>query len=160
MTWMYNLTIPLHEKWLILGDFNFMRSVDNRNRPGANLNDIFLFNYIISHLGIHEIPVKGREYTWSNMQDSPLLEKLDWFFTSCAWTLAYPNTYVAPSSTPTSDHIPLLLRVSTRIPKAKIFRFENHWIHQPGFLDVVSTAWSKPIRARSAVGVISSKYTF
>uniref|UniRef100_A0A453G251 Uncharacterized protein n=1 Tax=Aegilops tauschii subsp. strangulata TaxID=200361 RepID=A0A453G251_AEGTS len=41
-----------------------------------------IFNEIIGHLGLLELPIKGRSYTWSNMQDDPLLEQLDWFFTS------------------------------------------------------------------------------
>ena len=75
--WLYDLHIPDGENWLILGDFNFIRSLDNRNRPGGYLNDIFLFNEIIGHLGILELPIKGRAYTWSNMQADPLLEQLD-----------------------------------------------------------------------------------
>ena len=156
VTWLYNLIIPCSDNWLILGDFNFIRSVENRNKPGANMNDIFLFNDIISHLGLQEIPVKGRAYTWSNMQDNPLLEQLDWFFTSPAWTLKYPNTMVNPMAKPTSDHIPLLVRISTKIPKARVFRFENFWVKRPGFMDLVASVWNKPVRATTSVGVMSS----
>jgi hypothetical protein len=46
------------------------------------VNDVFLFNEIIGHLGLLELPLKGRRFTWSNMQAQPLLEQLDWFFTS------------------------------------------------------------------------------
>lgn len=48
-------------------------SVEGRNRDGANMNDIILFNEIISEQGLQEIPLKGRNLTWSNMQDEPLL---------------------------------------------------------------------------------------
>jgi hypothetical protein len=72
--WLHDLDVPMHENWLLLGDYNFIRSVDNRNKPGADMNDIFLFNSIISHLGLIELPLKGRSFTWSNMQDSPLLQ--------------------------------------------------------------------------------------
>ena len=74
----------------------FIRSVDNRNKPGADLNDIFLFNNIISNLGSIKLPLKGRSFTLSNMQKQPLLDQLDWFFTSSQWTLSYPNTMVSP----------------------------------------------------------------
>ena len=57
-----------------------MRSIENRNQPGGDVNDIFLFNEIIGHLGLLELPLKGRAFTWSNMQEQPLLEQLDWFF--------------------------------------------------------------------------------
>ena len=39
--WLYNLDINCDDKWLLLGDFNFMRSLENHNLPGGNVNDIF-----------------------------------------------------------------------------------------------------------------------
>ena len=65
--WLYHLQIPVDANWLLLGDFNFIRSFDNRNLPGGDVNDIFMFNEIIGHLGLLELPLKGRAYTWSNM---------------------------------------------------------------------------------------------
>jgi hypothetical protein len=44
------------------------------------------FSSAIQALVLEEIPLKGRNFTWSNMQDDPLLEKLDWIFTSANWT--------------------------------------------------------------------------
>jgi hypothetical protein len=66
--WLYNLVIPVDSLWLLLGDFNFIRSTENRNKPGGDINEMFLFNDIIGHLGLIELPLKGRLYTWSNMQ--------------------------------------------------------------------------------------------
>uniref|UniRef100_A0A453RX17 Uncharacterized protein n=1 Tax=Aegilops tauschii subsp. strangulata TaxID=200361 RepID=A0A453RX17_AEGTS len=60
------------------------------------MNDIFIFNEIIAQLGLLELPLKGRSYTWSNMQDNPLLQQLDWFFTSADWISSYPMTEVLP----------------------------------------------------------------
>jgi hypothetical protein len=111
--------------------------VENRNRDGANMTDIATFNEIISYLGLIELPIKGRAFTWSNMQMDPLLVQLDWFFTSTAWTLKFPNTMVNPLARPTSDHVPCVVSIGTSIPKAKVFRFENYWIKLPGFLDIV-----------------------
>jgi hypothetical protein len=64
------------ENWLFVGDFNFYRSLENRNREVSNVQDIMVFNSIISNLGLQEIPLKGRKFTWSNMQQEPLLEHL------------------------------------------------------------------------------------
>ena len=72
--WLYHIQIPQDDLWLFLGDFNFIRSMDNRNMPGGDINDMFIFNEIIGHLGLVELPLKGRSYTWSNMQETPLLE--------------------------------------------------------------------------------------
>jgi hypothetical protein len=67
---------------MLIGDFNFCRSVDDRNKPGGNRSHMNLLNSIINILGIIKIPLKGGSYTWSNMQSDPLLVQLDWCFTS------------------------------------------------------------------------------
>jgi hypothetical protein len=84
VSWLYSLEIAYEDQYLILGDFNFYRSNSNRNRPRGNTNDMFVFNDIIQHFGLIELPLKGRSYTWSNMQEQPLMQQLDWFFTSPA----------------------------------------------------------------------------
>jgi hypothetical protein len=91
VAWLFSLNIGSDDLWLILGDFNFYRFVENRNRDGANMNDIATFNEVISYLGLIALPIKGRSFTWSNMQIDPLLVQLDWFFTSTAWTLKFPT---------------------------------------------------------------------
>jgi hypothetical protein len=96
INWLHNLAIDDEDFWLLMGDFNFYRFADNRNKPGGNYNDFLVFNNISSHLGLIELPIKGRSYTWSNMHDSPLLEQLDWFFSSVAWTSQFPMTVVLP----------------------------------------------------------------
>lgn len=63
ITWLHDIDIPDNSNWLFLGDFNFYRSTGNMNKPGGNLNDIFIFNEVISHLGLLEIPIKGRALT-------------------------------------------------------------------------------------------------
>ena len=156
--WLYDLNIPDGDNWLLLGDFNFIRSLENRNRPGGDLNDIFLFNEIIGHLGILELPLKGRAFTWSNMQDEPLLEQLDWLFTSSSWISVYPNTIVLPMAKTSSDHVPCIVSIDTDIPKSNRFRFENYWAELPGFLDCVQNSWNAPIDADSAASILSKKF--
>jgi hypothetical protein len=84
--------------WIIMGDFNFMRSSSDRDKEGGDINGMLLFNEAISNLGIIELPLKGRKFTWSNMQQDHLLERLDWLFTSSSWTISYPSTLYTPWS--------------------------------------------------------------
>jgi hypothetical protein len=74
------------------------------------------------------------------MQQNPLLEQLDWCFTSSSWISIYPNTLMLPLARTTSDHIPCMIQIGTSNPKAKVFRFENFSIDQPGFLDIIPKA--------------------
>lgn len=144
--WLFDLHIPQSEDWLILGDFNYIRSPENRNKPGGDIHDMFTFNDFIREQNLTELPIKGRRYTWSNMQQNPLLEQLDWFFTSINWTATFLNTTVTPLGKPVSDHTPCSVVIQTTIPRSKIFRFETYWIAHPGFMEVVSQAWNKPVR--------------
>jgi hypothetical protein len=41
VSWLYNLQIPSEENWLLVGDFNFMRSPEGRNKPGGLLFHAF-----------------------------------------------------------------------------------------------------------------------
>jgi hypothetical protein len=143
--------------WLLLGDFNFIRSSENRNKPGGDIHDMFIFNEIIGHLGLVELPIKGRMYTWSNMQKEPLLEQLDWFFTSPSWTTHFPNTLVLPMAKSSSDHVPCMVTIDTIIPKARIFRFENYWVEHPSFFDCVLKSWSKPSHKSSSSAILAHK---
>jgi hypothetical protein len=104
----------------------------------------FLFNEVIGHLGLQELPLKGRKFTWSNMQKIPLLEQLDWFFTTSNWILDYPNSLVLPLARKGSDHTPCIVNIDTDIPKAKIFCFENFWVDLPRFMECVKKSWSNP----------------
>ena len=158
INWMNALVIPDEEKWMFIGDFNFYRDISDRNKPGGSIEDTFIFNSMISNLGILEIPLKGRKFTWSNMQDEPLLEQLDWCFTSTSWISSFPNTLMLPLSKPISDHVPCVVQIGTGIPKAKIFRFENFWVELPGFMETVQAVWNTNVRATNSATRITAKF--
>lgn len=103
LNWFKKIVMPDNLDWIILGDFNLIRKPEDRNKPGGDLTDMFRFNSAISTLGLNEVNLQGRKFTWSNMQPSPLLEKLDWIFTSNSWINSYPNT-----SAKALDMIPLI----------------------------------------------------
>jgi exonuclease III len=123
--WLYDYDSSALDLWLVMGDFNLIRCPENRNRPGDNVNEMLLFNDVISHLDLVEVPLKNRAFTWSNMQSNCLLEKLDWIFTSSSWTLTFPNTLAHAISHATSNHVPYVAQMDSIVPKSSIFRFEN-----------------------------------
>ena len=157
-TWTPNLNIPSAEDWLLIGDSNYICSPSNRNKPGGNINDMITFNDFIRSQGLIELPIKGTTYTWSNMQQQPLLEQLDWFLTSTNWTITYPKTLVKPLGKPVSDHIPCVVTIETTIPKSNIFRFESFWVQHPGFMELVSEVWNRPVNSTNAATVLCRKF--
>jgi hypothetical protein len=63
INWLNNIQISDQENWMFIGDFNFHRSLENKNREGGNMHDVMIFNEVISNLALQEIPLKGRSYT-------------------------------------------------------------------------------------------------
>lgn len=158
LNWFKGHEISDLDNWIFLGDFNFYRSLSNRNKPGGCLADTMLFNEAIGHLGLIELSLKGRAFTWSNMQQNPLLEQLDWFFTSVNWTIDYPNTEVLPLAKITSNHIPCKIAIGTKIPRSNLFRFENYWVEQGSFLQTIQDSWESTFSPPSAAKCISAKF--
>ena len=99
LNWFQNLQIEDDMDWLVVGDFNYMRYPSNRNKGGGNFQDMMQFNDAISKLALVEIPLKGREFTWSKMPHSWRkltgfsLLKLRLLLTLTQWLLLWPKPH-------------------------------------------------------------------
>jgi hypothetical protein len=158
MNWFGNVQMSDEVDRLIVGDFNLLRKPEDRNRPGGNIAEMMLFNEAMSSLGIVEIPLHGRRYTWTNKQQPPLLEILDWFFSSNAWTLNYPHTLAKSLIMETSDHWPCVIEIRTTIPRARVFRFENYWMTHDSFLPLVTNTWNGVFHQQDAAMLLTAKF--
>jgi hypothetical protein len=118
---------------------------------------MLLFNGIISHRDLIEVPLKNRAYTWSNIQVNCLLEKLDWVFTSSNWTVSFPNTMAYALSHATSNHVPYVTQMETIMPKSNLFRFENFWISFLDFFAYNGVFWSIPLHRDNVASLLSAK---
>jgi hypothetical protein len=156
--WLKSIEMPEETDWLIVGDFNLIRYPKNRNKPGGDLNNMLLFNEVISSQGWVYLPLHGRKFTWSNKQSSPLLKCLDWFFTSASWTLNYPNSAAKAMNMEPFDHVPCLISISTSIPKSHIFRFENYWLEHDQFMEVVAHGWNIHVQHQDAAKILIAKF--
>jgi hypothetical protein len=158
LDWFGNIQMSDDICWLVVGDFNLMRRSEDRNRPGDNISEMLQFNAAISSLGLEEIPLHGRRSTWTNKQQPPLLERLDWFFSSTAWTIAYPHSVAKSLVMETSDHWPCVIEIKTSIPKCKIFRFENFWMEHESFLPLVAAYWNGHFTQTDVAHLLSAKF--
>jgi exonuclease III len=60
LNWLKDIQINPEVDWLVVGDFNLIRGPHNRNKPGGNLQEMLLFNEVISAQGWVELPLRGR----------------------------------------------------------------------------------------------------
>jgi hypothetical protein len=90
--------MPDDMEWLLVGDFNLIHRMSDRNKPGGDLQNMLHFNVVISNLRVEELKLHGHQFTWTNTQSSPLLERLDWFLASShlddtlSWVLCHHFT--------------------------------------------------------------------
>lgn len=158
LDWFKGIQMTPKTDWLFVGDFNLIRRPEDRNREGADVNEMFLFNEEINTLDLIELPLHGRKYTWTNKQFPPLLERLDRFFTLNSWTNSFPNTVVKALTMETSDHWPCVIEICTSIPKSKIFRFENYWLSHEDFLPVTVNGWTSAQSSLDPAKNLSAKF--
>lgn len=134
--------------WFLFGDFNLVRSAADKNNGQFNPTLAAAFNDAIQNLNVSEIELSDRLYTWTNKQQFPILARLDRAFTDNAANSAFPLISLSSLPRPTSDHTPLLLSVSTSLPRSSFFHFENYWLKKQSFLPSVLPAWQQaPFRA-------------
>jgi hypothetical protein len=93
---------------------------------------------------IEKAMLLDRLYTWSNKRDTPILARLDHALFNQAWNLALPKSTLSSLPRPTTDHIPLVVSASTKIPCATCFRFKNPWLLNPLFLPSTLPACDNP----------------
>lgn len=105
--------------WLLAGDFNLTRSSRDKNNGVVDQRLCDSFNAIIDSLALIELPLRNHLYTWSNKQDLPILARLDRVLFNNAMIQLFPNSDPQASISTTSDHIPLLLALSTDIPTSQ-----------------------------------------
>jgi hypothetical protein len=52
LSWFHNMQIPADNDWLIVGDFNLIRSPSDRNKPSGNLNEMLAISASLRILSV------------------------------------------------------------------------------------------------------------
>ena len=82
--------------WIILGDFNLMRSQSDKNSDSFRQNEADAFNDMIHALALIDLPLLKKAYTWSNNRDQPTLQRIDRVFINQSWAKLSPTHLSLP----------------------------------------------------------------
>ncbi|XP_074346869.1 uncharacterized protein LOC141685677 [Apium graveolens] len=131
--------------WAFLGDFNCITSLNEvlggreHWTPAMQSFKDCLFNS-----GLEPMRTIGDIFTWFNKRShTPVYKRLDRMVANSAWFNIYTEGNVFVKRRGIMDHNPLLFEEPIQLQKfGKPFQFFNFMIEIPGFLDLVSTAWS------------------
>ncbi|KAL0294793.1 UNVERIFIED_CONTAM: hypothetical protein Sangu_3210900 [Sesamum angustifolium] len=122
---------PMNMPWLILGDFNCVKS-STEKQLGATPTWYELKDFADSclSLGLNDAPTTGCYFTWySNSESNPVWSKLDRVLFNNEWLEAglRCNAYFSPPGC-LSDHSPSIVSIlDPPVSHPKPFRFFNMW---------------------------------
>jgi hypothetical protein len=126
------------------GDFNLIRSAEEKNNSNINRPRIHLFNDCIARLALRELKHSGARFTWSNKQVNPIRSVLDRVFISPEWETHFPMATLSAETRIGSDHTPLILDSGEGLlRRSNRFFFETSWLVLPEFKELLHGIWNK-----------------
>lgn len=143
--------------WLLTGDFNLIYKAADKNNNRLDRRLMSKFRETIEELELKELALHRRKYTWTNGQAQPTMTRIDRCFSTTTWEEKFPTCNLQALVSTLSDHCPLYLQGVTQADRAKGFKFENFWIHMPGFQEIVQQTWKKPVATTNAFRKLHTK---
>ncbi|KAJ9560359.1 hypothetical protein OSB04_005519 [Centaurea solstitialis] len=129
-----------HVSWIISGDFNEVRSPEERRGSTFDARGAKAFNEFIEKAKLEEPSLGGRKFTWSRV-DGSKASKLDRFLVSRNFLSVWPLLNVVALPRVHSDHCPILLNADGEDFGPVPFKIFNSWIKIPSLVDTVEKAW-------------------
>ncbi|PWA70897.1 RNA-directed DNA polymerase, eukaryota, Reverse transcriptase zinc-binding domain protein [Artemisia annua] len=125
---------------ILFGDLNEVRYESERFGSYFSRSDAAVFNSFIHDVGLIDLPMGGRMYTWMNKAGSKL-SKIDRFLISDGVLSSHSDMQVTVLDKVWSDHNPILLHCKKSDFGPIPFRIFHSWFDRNDFDDVVKEAW-------------------
>jgi exonuclease III len=126
-------------EWILMGDFNEVRSADERLNSTFCPSNARAFNEFIAMAGLIEYAMRGRKFTYMS-KNGAKRSKIDRFMVCGAFMNRYPNASLLALPNLTNDHCPLILDVQSMDYGPIPFKMFNSWLDMDGFNDIVLRA--------------------
>jgi len=122
--------------WIICGDFNCVRSLEEK-WGSDRLNSYEMeFNDCLNNLEVLELNFSGCFFTWNNKSEGSnfLARKLDRVLVNEEWLCKFGKTCVDFPPGGVSDHSPAVITVGTLLSFGpKPFKFFNYWLEHKDY---------------------------
>ncbi|GKV20736.1 hypothetical protein SLEP1_g30818 [Rubroshorea leprosula] len=127
--------------WCIGGDFNAIRSREEKRGRHFNNTAMRDFNSFIEEAGLEDLPLTGRKFTWFK-SDGSAMSRLDRFLVSTGFLINFPDLIQKGLSRDISDHCPVMLISSSKDWGPKPFRSLDCWFEIKEFSPFVHEKWN------------------
>ncbi|XP_074289295.1 uncharacterized protein LOC141614451 [Silene latifolia] len=149
--------------WLLAGDFNEIRSLNERHGGDANMaRRCKNFNNWIDNCELLELAFTGSSHTWSrgNSMETRQSARLDNSLCNADWGTLFEDAMVQHIPAFQSDHCPLFISPNGFVPLNAInipFRFQACWLTHENFKEFVESNWPSNGIFPSRLNSLSSK---
>ena len=160
-----NKVAELHNKpWIMAGDFNKpLVQEDKFGGRGVSVNRSLAFKDCLDLCNMVDMGFFGPRYTWTNKRDvnNLILERIDRFFMNPNWCVLYSDAKVTHLPRCHSDHCPVLMESLPfrTIHLNRPFRFQEFWLSDMSFPNIVAGAWSCNRKLAESTEVFSKEAT-
>nr|GEZ25887.1 RNA-directed DNA polymerase, eukaryota [Tanacetum cinerariifolium] len=137
----YGTWISNNSKTIVMGDFNEVRSIDERFGSMVNQSSSRLFNQFITSSGLVDVKLEGYTFTWAHPLATKM-SKLDRFLVSEGIISLFTSIMALCLDRHLSDHRPILLREIHTNYGLIPFRFYHSWFKWDRFDVMVEQAYN------------------
>lgn len=116
------------DKWCVCGDFNVVRSINEKSPNEKLKSSMRCFDSLITELELCDPPLLNASFTWSNMRAEQVCCRLDHFLFTTGWMEFFPSFKHEVPCRLTSDHFPIIRDTNMVKWGLSPFRFENIWL--------------------------------
>ncbi|GJW36965.1 retrovirus-related pol polyprotein from transposon TNT 1-94 [Tanacetum coccineum] len=135
-----NLVRRWNDEAIIMGDFNDVRTMDERLGSSFNASSARCFDRFIVSSGLVDFKLEGYSFTWSHPSASKM-SKLYHFLVTEGIISLYPSILALCLDRHLSDQRPILLREISSDFGPTPFWFYQSWLRMKGFDSMVEHAW-------------------
>lgn len=127
--------------WMLMGDFNVVRSAEEKIGMTLNQAALNVFSDFIENLGLIDLPLVGGKFTWCSNREMATVCRLDRFLVAPELLNAFPDLVQRVWPKALSDHNPVSLGVERKNWGPSPFKFYSHWLDMDGFAEFVKDKW-------------------
>lgn len=111
--------------WVVRENYNMILKKGERSGNNSRVSQIEEFTEAVNSLNLVDLPLKGGQWTWSNMRCNPSCSRIYRFFISHNFLLKIAGAKQSVLEKPISDHFPICLSSDGIKWRPIPFRFDN-----------------------------------
>lgn len=123
--------------WCVGGDFNEIRFPHERLGCMNISRGMSEFSNFINSCNLVDLPLYGSKFSWVKGGGGHSMSRIDRLLVSSDWEDFFPRSQQSTLPRPVSDHFPLCLDCGALVRGKSPFRFENMWLREEGFKNLL-----------------------